>query len=530
MRIATKLLLMMALLAPVVARAETVALALSGGARGFAFIGILKALEEEHLEPDLIVGTSMGAVLGGLYASGYTAAELEAVSLKTDWSSLFLDRPARRSLFLGRKESSAMHIINLRFRGFTPELPVALTNGQKLTELLFDIVHRAPYQPWPSFDDLRIPFRAVATDLISGKEVIFDHGDLSEAMRASISLPLVFTPYEMDTLLLADGGVVENIPVEAARAQGATTVIAVDMSADLGVDEDLDLPWELAGRVTTIMHLERNDQSRRKANLVITPDVGNHRASDFSGVDTLIMAGYTAARAQMPALRALFVRGDSTAARREGQPFCSQQNYLRFRAETNGAGLPPAGYAFSGVRHVPDSIVAALPTGADGLTKLTLLRQTYMDHGRVLAHATELELTSTDTLRSHWEEGRIRSIRVAGLRRYRPGILLREFTQRPGELFDLRKARRGISQIYGSDLFESVTLAAQPSDSGVDLTLRAKERESPQLRLGAGYSLERKGRGFVEFLNDNVLNFGAQLAVYGKYGEMDEEVRAALDF
>ena len=147
------------------------ALALSGGgARGFAFIGILNALEEEQLEPDLIVGTSMGAVLGGLYASGYTRRRSwKQWRCKTDWSSLFLDRPSRRSLFLGRKETSAMHILSLRFRGFTPELPVALTNGQKLSELLFDLVHRAPYQPWPSFDDLRIPFRAVATDLISGQ-------------------------------------------------------------------------------------------------------------------------------------------------------------------------------------------------------------------------------------------------------------------------------------------------------------------------------------------------------------------------
>ena len=511
-------------------RAETVALVLSGGgARGFATIGILQALEEEHLEPDLIVGTSIGAVLGGLYAAGYTATELRTIAQNTEWNKVFLDRPARRTLFLAQKETISRHIFSVRFRGWSPDVPTALTGGQRLSDLLFDLVHRAPYQPWPSFDDLRIPFRAIATDLITGKPVIFKSGDLAEAMRASISLPLVFTPYQLDTLLLVDGGVAENVPVNLAREQGADVVVAVDMSATPGSSENLTLPWELADRVTTIMQGERKGASLAHADVVITPDLDNHRTSDFSDVPVLIAAGYLAAKAQMPLLRAKFHRADSSAAAL-GCPFCSRARYREFRETLAASSLPPAGYLFSGVKSVPDSTVNDLPAGKNGLKKLVWLRQAYLNIGRSLAHATQLDMTPDHKLQSKWEEGRIRSITVQGLHRHRESSLLLEFPMRKGELFNLRWAKRGLSQIYGSDLYESVNLAVQSSDSGAALTLRVVERPSPQLRFGAGYSIERRGRAFVEFLNDNTLDIGARLAVFAKYGEKDEEVRTGLTF
>jgi len=511
-----------------VTEAGTTALALSGGgARGFAHIGIIQALEEEGLQPDLIVGTSMGAVVGGLWAAGYSAAEMRSIALSTDWSGLFLDRPARRNLFLAKKETRSRHILALRFRGWEPELPVALSSGQQVSELLFRLVNRAPYHAWSSFDDLRIPFRAAASDLVTGQPVVFSEGDLAEAMRAAVSLPLVLVPYEMDTLLLVDGGVIENIPVEAARREGAEIVVAVDMSSGFERGGSTDLPWDLADRVTTLMHVERNDASRRLADLVITPDVGPHKASDFGDVDDLISAGYRAAKETMPRLRELF---------REFQPdsnccatYCSRARLRAFFETTPPELLPPRAHRFSGMSAPPDSNLPGRG-GGSGLSELENVRRGYVYRGRTLAHVTDLRMDSAGTLVSRWEEGRIRSIRVAGLRRYRPWTVLREFPLVEGQLFDLRQARRGVTQIYGSDLFSSVTLSALPTDSGAHLTLRVRERESPQLRVGAGYSLERGGRGFLEFLNDNALDLGARLSLFGKYGERDEVLGARLTF
>jgi NTE family protein len=504
-----------------------VALTLSGGgARGFAHIGVLIALEEEHLEPDLIVGTSMGAVVGGLYAAGYSAGELRSLALSTDWGSLFLDRPVRRNLFLGKKETISRHIISLRFRGWAPEVPLAMSSGQRLTEKLFDLVQRAPYHPWPSFDDLRIPFRAMATDLVRGQAVVFNRGDLAEGIRASVSLPLVFEPYELDSMILADGGVIENIPVETARAQGADVVVAVDVSTGLSGDR-FDLPWELADRVTTVMHRERNNESRAAADVLLSPDIGPHKSTDFTGIAELIDAGYRAARERMTELRAAFAR---SSHHHLSTVFCSSALYRRLLEQADSGLLPPVRYDFVGVELVPDSAVSRLPVGPDGLVKLAHLRRTYMDMDYTLAHAVNLDLSSDRVLHSRWEEGRIRRVNVVGLRRYPPSVVLREFPLSKGDLFNLRRARRGIGAIYGSDLFETASLVVQPTDSGPNLTVRVQERASPQLRLGAGYSLERRGRGFVELLNDNVLDLGGRLELFGKYGERDEEARAILAF
>ncbi|MFZ5432739.1 MAG: patatin-like phospholipase family protein [Calditrichota bacterium] len=510
------------------AGARTTALALSGGgARGFAHIGMIQLLEEEGLQPDLIVGTSMGAVVGGLWAAGYSAAELKDIATTTDWSNLFLDRPARRNLFLGRKETRSRHILSLRFRGWMPEVPVALSSGQQVSELLFKLIHRAPYHAWPSFDDLRIPFRAVATDLRSGQAVVFAEGDLAESIRASVSLPLVLQPYQLDTLLLVDGGVIENIPVDIAREHGAEVVIAVDMSTGYEPGLDLDVPWELADRVTTIMHAERNRLSRHKADVVITPDVGGHKSSDFSHVSELIEAGYRAAREHLPELRAVLARADSMGTERT--TFCSENVYSRFRSETPARLLPPQHCSFSGVTLIPDSLLKCLPA-EDGLTRLAFLRRAYQNGGYALAHTTVLTVDSTRTLFSTWDEGHIRSLKVSGLQRYRPWVVLQEMQLQEGQAFSLRRARRSIMQIYGSDLFESVNISALPTDDGANLTVRVRERESPQLRMGAGFSLERKGRGFIEFLNDNLLAMNARLALFAKYGERDEDVSARLTF
>lgn len=506
--------------------AKTVGLALSGGgARGFAHIGVLKAFEEAGFEPDLIVGSSMGSVIGGLYAAGYSTRELESIARSADWSELFLDRPQRRNLFLGQKETVSRHIFSMRFRGWVPEVPMALSRGQQLSELLFDYVYHAPYSAWPSFDDLKIPFRAVATDISHGEPVIFAKGDLAEAMRASIALPLVFTPYQMDGRQLVDGGVIENIPVEITREQGADIVIAIDLTTGISPEEPIDLPWELTDRVTTIMQTQRIEESRAMADVVITPDIGSHSSTDFTGIDSLIQAGYRAAKAKIADVLEAVGEDDEVEA---SQPysFASQATLNKFWSNLPERGLPPESYFYEGITVLPDSQLMSLPMGNDGLGRLTWIRRQYQQKGMSLAHVTELEMGSDGVLFSRWEEGRIHSIRVAGLHRFQSWSLLREFSLQKGDIFEYRKAKRGIERIYGNDQFQFVTLSVLPGNDGADLTIRVQERPSPQLRFGAGFSSERKGRGFVEFLHDNISMVRGRLALFGKYAERDELLRA----
>ena len=204
-----------------------------GGALGSAHIGVLKVLEELRVPVDCVAGTSIGAIVGGIYAAGYTPQEIEDVMLAIRWSDLLDDRPDRRRVPYRRKQDDLTFLTRLEV-GFNHgrfQLPSALVEGQKLNFLLQALtIHTVGLD---SFDDLPVPFRAIATDLETGDEVVLDRGDLAHAIRASMAVPGVFSPVEIGGRLLVDGGLVNNLPVDQGRAMGADVVIAVDVGDPL---------------------------------------------------------------------------------------------------------------------------------------------------------------------------------------------------------------------------------------------------------------------------------------------------------
>lgn len=503
------------------------ALALSGGgSRGFAHIGVLKALEEENLHPDIIVGSSIGAIVGGLYCAGYSPDQLSDIALATDWGRLFLDRPQRRNLVLAQKESSGKAILTLRFRGWNPEVPLAVTSGQKLYDLLFDLEQRAPFHAWNDFDDLPIPFRAVATDITYGRPVIFRKGSLAEAMRASSSLPLMYVPYPLGDSKLVDGGVTENIPVEIARHEGAYTVVAVDLASEVNPAEPIDQPWEIADRVTTILQLEQNKRSRQDADAVIVPDVAARSVTDFRDVRSLIDEGYRAAKEQIPAIKRMLEENNIEPRAR----FCANRNGLAVSKRTledfettfpKGGGTPTH-VIHSGITVFPDSVVRDKPP-AD-------VERLYHEKGYGLARPVHLEQSADGALYCRWDEGKIRKINVDGLEHIQPYTVRRDFPLKSGDVFEVKRARRGLAQILGSERFDLVTIAPLATDSTTELTIRAVERPTPQVRVGAGFSSDRKGRGYIEFLHDHLGPYGGRATFFGKYGEKDEEARVTRRF
>ena len=287
----------------------TIGLALSGGgARGMAQVGVLEALERAAIPIDMIVGTSMGAVVGGLYASGWSAAEIESIALHTNWDEvLSLSEDTRRTqLFLDQKVAVDRSFLVIRFEGFTPVLPPAFSSGQRLTNLLSGLTLQAVYHPDPTFDQLRVPFRAVATDLVSGARVVLDQGSLAEALRASTTVPLLFSPIERNGAQLVDGGLVSNIPVDVARASGCDIVVAINTASELRGPGEMETPWETADQIMGIMMQEGNRDQLETADLVITPEIGRHLSTEFRGLDTLIEAGREMGRRAVPYLRALY--------------------------------------------------------------------------------------------------------------------------------------------------------------------------------------------------------------------------------
>src|SRR6266511_2405365 len=198
-----------------------IALVLSGGAaRGSAHVGVLKVIEENRIPVDFVAGTSMGAIIGGLYASGLSPEEMDRILTSTDWNDLFSDRPARKHLSFRRKEEDLESLIKIEmgWRGGLT-FPASLVAGDKMMFYLRKLTLQS--QGISNFDRLPVPFRAVATDIENGEMVVVAKGDLAEALRASMAIPGAFAPQEIDGRLLVDGFLSQNLPVSVAREWGA---------------------------------------------------------------------------------------------------------------------------------------------------------------------------------------------------------------------------------------------------------------------------------------------------------------------
>ncbi|MFN3693618.1 MAG: patatin-like phospholipase family protein, partial [Ignavibacterium sp.] len=200
-----------------------IGLALSGGgARGIAQVGVLKALEQYEIFPDIIVGTSMGSIVGGLYSAGYSLDELDTIARKTDWNDLLtLNRQSnRKDFFVDQKVTEDRAVLSLRLDGLNPVFPTSFNDGQKLSNYLNILTFDAPIHSQANFDLLRYKFRAVCTNLIDGSPVVLDKGSLSRALRASSSVTFFLAPVKYDSLTLVDGGLVANIPAEITKQTG----------------------------------------------------------------------------------------------------------------------------------------------------------------------------------------------------------------------------------------------------------------------------------------------------------------------
>ncbi len=265
-----------------------------GGARGAAHIGVLKVLEEHNIQVDYIAGTSMGAIVGGFYASGMTAIEIEQAITEKDWKTLFQDRPPRADRSFRRKRDDDGFLVEFDV-GVDKEgliFPQGLVQGQNLEITLKRFL--LPVATTTDFDQLPIPFRAIATDLETGEAIPIKSGDLARAIRASMSLPGIFKPVKYDNRLLVDGGVANNLPVQIARDMGADILIVVDVGFPLKEAEELDSALAVTRQMLTIMINGRAREqlsNLQTQDILISPDLGDLDSQDFQRLDDAIKIG-----------------------------------------------------------------------------------------------------------------------------------------------------------------------------------------------------------------------------------------------
>ncbi len=323
--------------APALCARPRVALVLSGGgALGIAHIGVLKTLEQAGVQPDIVVGTSMGAVVGGLYALGYSPAELEDAVTTLDWPAVFAGKPPRDALSYRRRREEETFPAELAFsvdrKGL--RLPRSVVKDQMLNLALRNLVSTPPLT---SFDDLSVQFRAVATDIASGEPVVLDSGDLAAAMRASMSAPGVFAPERIGDRVLVDGGLSKNIPIDVARDLGADIIIVATLQGPLRPATELRSAVDVLEQSMTL--LVRTNEAAQLAlleedDIRIAIDYGGLSTTDFDRGRDLIAMGRAAADAELGRI-APYAR--SGATRRK--PETPQVDFIRIE---NGTTLDDA--------------------------------------------------------------------------------------------------------------------------------------------------------------------------------------------
>ena len=302
-----------------------------GGARGAAHVGVLKVLEELRVPVDLIVGTSMGSIVGASYASGNSLAEMERDIATITTANLFTDRPPRADLPMRRKEDdSTPYIIpELGVTGDGIALPKGIITGVSVEAQLRKLVKFTTVR---RFDELSIPFRAIATDLGTGEMVELKDGSLITAMRASMSVPGGMAPVRVGDRQLVDGGLVRNLPVDVARAMGADIVIAVNLGTPLMKPEEITSVLSVTGQMINILteqNVRRSLAELKPQDVLILPELGDFSAGDFNNLPKTVPIGEAAARKVADRLRALSLPPEQYAALRLRQGPASNESMIK---------------------------------------------------------------------------------------------------------------------------------------------------------------------------------------------------------
>jgi NTE family protein len=455
------------------------ALVLSGGgSRGFAQIGVLKALETLNIKPDLIVATSMGAIIGALYASGFSADSIAALIRSVDWSSIYRNTSPRKSLFVIQKEDPFDALFELRFNyNLKPILPNAISHGQAFYDLLTPLLIVPQFKAGMVFDSLKIPLRILATDLMTGNRIVIKDGNIATAIRASCAVPLAFSPVEIDDKLLSDGGIAANIPVETAYLEGAILVLLVDVTSPLWKKEDLDNPVRLVDQIVSISRIVHRDKERLSADIVIRPDLEEYKNNDFEKIDTMISAGFQKTLSLKNEIIALLNR----------QPD---------RKQKTGFPSPEKTPAEEAVDVVPDSAVrhSQTPTPAPPLAR-----------HRTMPVTEKILLSGNDRTRGH--------------------LLLNASGLNPGDTLNGATTKRVITSLYATDLFENVNVDI---DSQGVVRIMVEEKKYLRMRIGLRFDDFHLGEGFVEPAYENCFGIGMIALMHLQYGLRREKYTVEL--
>jgi NTE family protein len=542
-----------------------------GGARGIAQVGVLKAFEEQGIYPDIVVGTSMGSIVGGLYSAGYSVEELDTIARKTDWNDLLtLNRQSnRRDFFVDQKVTQDRAVLSLRLDGLNPIFPTSFNDGQKLSNYLNILTFDTPIHSQQNFDLLRYKFRAVCTNLIDGSPVVLKEGSLSKALRASSSVTFFLAPVKYDSLTLVDGGLVANVPVEITKQTGADYVVAVDVTSPLWNERELSYPWIIADQIVSIPMRLVNRQQLQYADLIVSPELNDFTSADFNKVDSLILLGYQNSVEKAKALRktidSIYSRNISAEEKYflnviiedsldeiETEIFGSNKIDLisNIQLQKKLEQLFDAGYYKNlSAELIEDSpncilkinkeynpiikeivLIGVSLISSDGIDKIfseiklrpysaiktseaiTKLMSLYRKNGYSLADIQEIRFDEENNiLKIFVDEGIISKILVEGNDRTNVDVIVRELPFSEGDFFRIIDVESGLKNLRSTGLFENVDISVYDVNGQNVLLIKIVERQTGLLRVGYRLDNEYRFQLGLDIREENLFGTGSEL-------------------
>lgn len=552
-----------------------VSLALSGGgSRAFISLGVLKALEEHNIPIEYIVGTSMGSILGGLYASGYSIDELDSIITSIDWNHFYTFKETQRNeLYLDQKITDDIALLSIDIDGFNLVLPTSFNSGQRFQNFLNYYTINAPIHAYDSFDQLKYRFRAVSTDLTTGKMVILEKGSLSQALRASSSVTFLLEPVEIDSMLLVDGGLVANVPVNAAVELDSDYIIAVDASSQLRKRDDLDTPLKIADQIVSIPMNMVTEMNLKFANIIIAPELGDRKNDDFTSLDGLIQLGYQSTIDKIDIISRDILEYQLTHA---CETIKYYSNLTPYNSDSKIANRIIAEFSDKSSvsnREILVAIAREYATGKysnifielivdEDITKLKVnysLKPTikeinllgceennktrildilapvindvyyennfvdylistlsyYRNIGYPFAEIENIDFNEeTNTLTITFDEGIVNSIIVSGNERSRTPLIMRELQIKEGEFLTSKKLSQSLENLRTTGLFNSIDITLEKKDGLNRLKINVEDKLTGIARFGMKIDNERFLQPSVDIRDENLFGTGTDLSAY----------------
>ncbi len=551
-----------------------ISVALSGGgSRSIIALGVLKALEEEKIPLEYIVGTSMGSIIGGLYASGYSVEELDSIITSIDWNDFYTAKETQRNeLYLDQKITEDVALLSLDLDGLNPVLPTSFNSGQRFQNFLNYYTINAPIHPYGNFDKLKYKFRAVSTDLTTGKMVILKNGSLSQALRASSSVTFLLEPVEVDSMLLVDGGLVANVPTKAAYNLGSDYIIAVDAASQLRKRDDLDTPLKIADQIVSIPMNLVTEQDLKFANIIIAPELGDRKNDDFSSLDSLIHLGYSFTIEKIDTIKQnifdyqLKNSCDSLIYFSNLTPFTSTSkienriinSFNNCDTISNGEILIAISKEYATGKFLDISAEIIIDSSSTKLKVTSLLKPIlssikivgasksneskilkilnplinnfhcernlikylisiqayYRKIGSPFAEIENIEFDEiTNKLTITIDEGVVNSIVVVGNERSRTALILRELEINEGDFLTSKKLSKSLENLRTTGLFKSVDINIVKKEDKNILKITVEDKLTGIIRLGMKIDNERFLQPSIDIRNENLFGSGTELGV-----------------